>query len=123
MDKVLSEARRPGSRSSTCHGSIADDRITQHIDFSGLPCIRYFGLPRPPRRYVGWPDVELLVGRGCARNLYRSVAGFVGQMVVAEQIAARLFEMQAVTAFRVGNGAWRTVESRDSRMLDRTIRN
>mgnify|MGYP006938604799 CR=1 FL=1 len=38
-------------------------------------------------------------------------------MVVAEQIAARLFEMQAVTASVSETAPPRTVESRDSRML------
>ncbi|WP_418430658.1 hypothetical protein, partial [Alistipes putredinis] len=53
------------------------------------------------------------------RNLYRSVAGFVGQM----QIAARLFEMQAVTAFRVGNGASEDRGVARFENADRTIRN
>lgn len=44
-------------------------------------------------------------------------------MVVAEQIAARLFEMQAVTAFRVGNGASEDRGVARFENADRTIRN
>lgn len=44
-------------------------------------------------------------------------------MVVTEQIAARLLEMQAVTAFRVGNGASEDRGVAQFENADRTIRN